>query len=142
MRLRSEEGRKLIKYGLVGGMNSGVDFAVFVTLVYAAGMASLWAQALSYTAGLLNSYFWNRRWTFGVKRKQTVGEMVRFIVVNGLSFGVATAVLLLLEHWGFGSILAKIVSFVFGLVVNYAGYRVWVFRGHTSQPDTHQPADA
>ncbi|MFC5702925.1 GtrA family protein [Cohnella faecalis] len=137
MRLRSEESRKLVKYALVGGMNSGVDFAVFVSLVYAAGMTSLWAQVLSYTAGLLNSYFWNRRWTFGVKRKQTVGEMVRFIVVNGLSFGVATAVLLLLEHWGFGSIFAKIVSFVFGLVVNYAGYRAWVFRGHTPQPETH-----
>jgi putative flippase GtrA len=125
--LRSAEGRKLAKFALVGGLNTGVDFAVFCLLVYGAGMLSIGAQIVSYAAGLLNSYLWNRRWTFGVKKQLKLGEVLRFIGVNLLSFAVATALLLALEPW-IGSAPAKALSIVISMAVNYVGYRVWVFR--------------
>ncbi|KIL36145.1 hypothetical protein SD71_09275 [Cohnella kolymensis] len=125
--LRSAEGRKLAKFALVGGLNTGVDFAVFCLLVYGAGMISIGAQILSYAAGLLNSYLLNRRWTFGVKKEHKFGEVMRFIVVNLFSFGAATGVLLAMEQW-LGSAAAKAVSVVISMAVNFVGYRVWVFR--------------
>lgn len=126
--LRSAEGRKLAKFALVGGLNTGVDFAVFCLLVYGAGMISIGAQILSYGAGLLNSYLWNRRWTFGVKKHHKAGEVLRFITVNLFSFAAATALLLALEQWGIASALAKALSVVMSLAINYVGYRLWVFR--------------
>ncbi|BBI35085.1 GtrA family protein [Cohnella abietis] len=133
--LRLSEGMKLAKYALVGGLNTGVDFAVFCALVYGAGLGSLWAQSISYLAGVINSYLLNRYWTFKVKKKQSVGEVVRFILINIVSFSAATLALLGLEHWGTESALAKIVSVVCSLAVNYIGYRLWVFRDVELQGD-------
>lgn len=125
--LRISESKRLAKYALVGGLNTGVDFAVFCMLVYGVGMISLWAQVISYTAGVANSYLLNRYWTFQVKGKMSVAELLRFMIINVISFVAATAVLLGLEQWGISSAIAKIVSVASSLAVNYIGYRVWVF---------------
>lgn len=127
--LRLSESKKIAKYALVGGLNTGVDFAVFCALVYGVGMGSIWAQTISYIAGVVNSYLLNRNWTFQVQGKRSMAEMMRFIWINVLSFAAATAVLLLLEYWGAESALAKIISVACSLAVNYAGYRLWVFQG-------------
>ncbi len=121
----------MAKYALVGVMNTGVDFAFFCVLVYAAGLGTAWAQTISYVAGIANSYVLNRVWTFQVKKRHRVGDIVRFIVVNVLSFAAATAVLLGLEQAGLEAALAKACSVVVSLVVNYVGYKLWVFRGDT-----------
>jgi putative flippase GtrA len=125
--LHISEGKRLAKYALVGGLNTGVDFAVFCILVYGVGMASIWAQVISYVTGVANSYLLNRYWTFQVKGKTSLTELLRFIIINVISFGAATTVLLGLEQWGLSSAIAKIVSVAFSLAVNYIGYRVWVF---------------
>jgi len=51
-------------------MNTVVDFAVFALLA-AGGLSVLLAQWLAYGCGVLNSYLWNRRWTFRVKGKRS-----------------------------------------------------------------------
>lgn len=125
----------MAKYALVGVMNTGVDFAVFCVLVYAAGLGSAWAQTISYGTAIANSYLLNRVWTFQVKERQRFGDVVRFIIVNVFSFAAATAVLLGLEQAGLEAAIAKACSVVVSLVVNYAGYKLWVFR---SEPRSGQ----
>lgn len=119
---------QMAKYAFVGVLNTGVDFAVFCALVYGAGFASVWAQPLSYGAGLANSYFLNRKWTFQVGKRRQAGEMIRFAAVNALSFAVATGALLALEQAGLASAIAKAGSVFVSLAVNFAGYKLWVFR--------------
>lgn len=130
---RWTEWIKLAKYALVGGMNTGVDFGVFCALVYGVGAASAWAQPISYGAGLLNSYFLNRKWTFKATGDRHLGDAVRFVVVNAVSFGAATGTLLALEAAGWEPVLAKCGSVFVALAVNYAGYRLWVFRLQSSE---------
>lgn len=129
LRLLAEKG-KMAKYALVGLSNTGVDFAVFCLLVYLGGASPLWAQPIAYGAGLANSYLLNRHWTFrsaaGVPAR---GSPVRFVVVNVVSFGAATAVLLALTHAGAPAAWAKAVSIAGSLALNYVGYRLWVFGG-------------
>ncbi|MBO9597016.1 MAG: GtrA family protein [Cohnella sp.] len=121
----------MAKYALVGIVNTGVDFAVFCALVYAAGLGSALSQTISYGAAIANSYVWNRVWTFQVKQRQHGGAVIRFVIVNALSFAAATAVLLGLEQAGLEAAMAKACSVGVSLVVNYAGYKLWVFRGDT-----------
>jgi putative flippase GtrA len=139
--LRLSEGIKMVKYAIVGGLNTGVDFAIFCLLVYGAGLGSIGAQTISFLAGMANSYLLNRYWTFQVKGKRSMTELTRFILINVLSFAVATAVLLGLEQWGTESALAKIASIVFSLAVNYAGYRLWVFPGTERMEQSGNRAD-
>lgn len=126
--IRVKESGRLAKYGLVGILNTGVDFAVFCLLVYVAGFGTVSSQGIAYGAGLLNSYLWNRHWTFQVKEGRIWLQLGRFVLVNAFSFGIATAVLLTLEHGGMPAVVSKIVSIGASFVFNYIGYRIWVFR--------------
>ncbi|WEK53406.1 MAG: GtrA family protein [Candidatus Cohnella colombiensis] len=127
---RRTELLKLIKYGLVGAMNTGVDFIVFCILVYGVGWGTVGAQVLAYSAGLMNSYLLNRYWTFRTTHTQSKQskQIIRFVVVNAISFASATLVLLALEQWGIHTVVAKMLSIAASLVLNYVGYRLWVFR--------------
>lgn len=131
---------EFIKFGLVGIMNTGVDFLVF-TLLMLAGVQYMAAQVVSYAAGTLNSYVVNKLWTFkgqehgqGDGRKAKAGgfdrkEFIRFAGLNG-----ATLLLSLLLLYGFksglglNSFLAKLAVTGFTVLANYAGSKLWVFR--------------
>ncbi|ADU94418.1 GtrA family protein [Geobacillus sp. Y412MC52] len=120
-----KEKQTVWRFAIVGVSNTAVDFAVFFLLT-AAGAPAAAAQVVSYGAGMANSYIWNRLWTFQVKRKANIGELLRFLVVNGLSLGVSLGVLLAGELftplW-----LAKMAATIAGMAVNFIGSRYWVF---------------
>jgi len=127
--LNGKEARKVAKFALVGLLNTGVDFAVFVMLVYGFKVPSVWAQLVSYASGVVNSYFWNRLWTFRAGGPGTLQDFARFVILNVVSFAAATAVLLGLEQGlGWAPAAAKAVSVAASLAINYAGSRWWVFR--------------
>ncbi|MBB6632687.1 GtrA family protein [Cohnella thailandensis] len=121
--------KQLAKFATVGVMNTAVDFVVFTALVYGLGAASALAQTISYLCGFLNSYVMNRNWTFRSEKRASAGEVVRFAVVNAVSFGVSMAILLGLEKGlGWSPLAGKIVSVIGSLAVNYVGSKLWVFR--------------
>jgi putative flippase GtrA len=129
-----KEKWRMAKFVLVGLLNTGVDFAIFVILVYGFAVSTIWAQAVSYTAGVVNSYLWNRKWTFQAQGWGTPGDLLRFMLLNAVSFAAATALLLSLERWmGWTPAAAKMASVAVSLAVNYAGSRFWVFRSPNAQ---------
>ncbi len=122
-------GKQFIKFGLVGVLNTAVQFAVFVVLYRLLHWPMLVASGMGYLAGIVNSYFINRVWTFEVKGKRQTGEFLRFVAVNIVSMGVNLGTLKLLVDWG-GLMpeLAQVLAIGSSLVVNFAGNRFWTFR--------------
>jgi putative flippase GtrA len=118
----------MAKFALVGGLNTGVDFAVFMGLLYGLGWPIGWSQAIAYGCGTLNSYLINRSWTFRAQGRAKGSEILKFVLLNAGSFVAATGVLLLLQQAGWLPPVAKAVSVAASLAVNYAGSRFWVFR--------------
>ncbi|AGT32362.1 membrane protein [Geobacillus genomosp. 3] len=120
-----KEKQAVWRFAVVGVGNTAIDFVVFFVLA-ALSVPAAAAQMASYGAGMANSYIWNRRWTFEVKRKANIGEFLRFLAVNGLSLGASLAVLLAAERlaplW-----LTKMAATMAGMAVNFVGSRVWVF---------------
>lgn len=86
------------------------------------------AQVAAYSAGVLNSFFFNRKWTFGRTGKANGVEAVKFIIVNGLSLLVSSQLLFVLydlNNWELW--LAKLGATAGGVTVNFIGSRLWVF---------------
>lgn len=52
------------KFSIVGIANTLVDAVLFYALTQVLLFPILPAKWISYSAGLANSFFWNRRWTF------------------------------------------------------------------------------
>ena len=126
---RSQGLLQFIKFNLVGLLNTGIDMAAFFALT-GVGVGYVLAQTLSYACGMLNSYIWNRNWTFRQKGEKTDGrkQILRFVVLNGATLLLSIALLyVLVTVIGLPAGLGKIIAKACTLVVNYAGSRFWVF---------------
>lgn len=114
----------------MGAGNTAVDFTVFFILNLA-GVLYLPAQVLSYTAGVVNSYFLNRIWTFRVAKKISFPEAASFFMVNCLSLLAASGFLYILYDANHLNLwVSKCIATGAGVIVNYTGSRLWVFAGN------------
>lgn len=130
LRFRGQELVQFIKFGLVGGMNTAVDFVVY-TLLMLSGVHYLAAQVISYTVGTVNSYVVNKLWTFkGAGSKSgNRKEFIRFVAVNLGSLLLSLVLLYALKSGlGMPALLAKLLVTGVTVIVNYAGSKLWVFR--------------
>jgi len=129
--------RQIIKFVIVGGFNTLLDFAVLNLLIFATGVASgtpfIFFKAVSFLVAVTNSYFWNRRWTF----RSDKPVFIQFLVVStiGLLLNVGTAsflVNILGPQLGLSEKIWANVGAVGGTLVvmtwNFLGYKFVVFK--------------
>jgi len=132
MKERIKENRmeyQLLKFGLVGVLNTAVDFGVFTLLTMLFSMDSIISHIISYTCGMINSYFLNKYWTFRIQGIGKKAEFIKFIFVNLLSLGMSSLVLnSLMTQAGLTMYLAKIGAILCSMAVNFAGSKLVVFR--------------
>lgn len=86
------------------------------------------AQLFSYSAGVANSYIWNRTWTFQVKEKAHGAEIVRFIIINLAAAGATFVLLYIFHKAGLSLFVSKMSATVAGMAINFIGNRLWVFQ--------------
>ena len=78
---------QFLKFGIVGVSNTLLTLAVYTLLLKVAGVWYLAASAIGFTAGAVNGFLLNRRWTF----RGHVGDAftpVRYVVVQGCGLGL------------------------------------------------------
>src|ERR1017187_138550 len=84
------------KFAVVGVLNSGVDFGILNSLILITGVVSgagfLAFKSVSVTLGVINSYLWNKYWTFDASQSPAARrELAAFLVVTLLAVGVNVA---------------------------------------------------
>ena len=119
-----------LRFAIVGASNTIVDFVVFFLLQPILGP---FAQIAGYAAGTVNSYYWNRRWTFATHKNQSKGEWIRFAVVN-VTVALLTTLILIGLHTCLPLWIAKVIVTVPSLALNYVLNKLWVFRPPTAEP--------
>ncbi|MGI6028357.1 MAG: GtrA family protein [Candidatus Heteroscillospira sp.] len=122
---------RVIKFGAVGIVNTAVDFLVFTMASELLVMKPAGAQSLGYGAGIVCSFVLNRFVTFSdAKKERGAGQfmrIVRFLVVNGVSWAVSAGLIELFTGLGMWKYLAKLVVTGVTMVLNYFGYKILVF---------------
>ena len=94
-------------------------------------------NSVAYSGGAVTSFFLNKYWTFGHKRRTTRREVVRFSIIlaleilysNGLVWLAGKVLQPLIANptlWGNAS---KLVAVAVGAVLSYAFMRFWIFAG-------------
>ncbi len=65
--LLSETIAQIAKFMTVGVLNTAIDAAAYFVLTRWLGLGSalVLAKGIAYVIGMVNSFFWNRTWTFG-----------------------------------------------------------------------------
>ena len=130
---------EVVKFAVVGVLNTLVDMGVFAVLNTLLGVNILVAQFFAYTAGIVNSYLFNSNWTF--KGSKTKSEVIRFVVLNLLTLLISMMSIKYFEGliqidalFGIpftakmNAFVAKICTVVFTLIINFIGSKFWVFK--------------
>jgi putative flippase GtrA len=83
-----------VKFGAVGILNTAIDLGLYFVLTRWLGLGALpiAAKSLSYSAGILNSFLWNKFWTFQ-SRAGTLATLVPFILTNLVGLGINAGIL-------------------------------------------------
>ncbi len=149
------------KFGLVGISNTVIDYTIFITvtsLLHVPLDLSYLVKYLSGTVAMLNSFYWNRRWTF--KSHASVGKSgAKFLTATLVSvYAIQPGMVKLFSGTSFGQAfggwwyhlaytlgitglapdllthdwLVKTIAFGMGVVGsaiwNFTLYKLWAFR--------------
>ena len=84
------------KFAMTGVLNAGVDFGGLNSLMLLTGIASgrgfIAFKSISVTLGVINSYVWNKYWTFdAAKSSGARRELISFMVVTLIAVAVNVA---------------------------------------------------
>lgn len=115
------------KFLLVGLSNTGLTLAVILALLWF-DTPLLVANGIGYGAGFVNSFIWNRRWTFG-----STGAMWRETIVYSAvwlgSYLLQMGALLVCSRWlQLNDTPSTIIAMAFFTGPNFLGNKLLTFR--------------
>jgi putative flippase GtrA len=132
------------KFAIVGVLNSGVDFGILNSLILITGLASgaafLGFKSISVTLGVINSYLWNKYWTFradtsepGAARRELIAFTVVTVAAVAVNVtGAAVIVNVIGAPRGVSPRMWANVGAISGagltLFTNFFGYKFFVFK--------------
>lgn len=120
---------KLIKFCIVGGINTLITLLIFYLLNKLLGMHYLISSTIGYIFGMINSYYLNKIWTFHDKDTRIALQFIKFIVVNVTSLSINILVMyILVDELKIDSMISQIIATGFSTISNYIGSRLLVFR--------------
>ena len=129
---------QVAKFALVGVSNTTVDFGLLNLLILSTGITSgagiIPMNTVSFSAAVLNSYFWNKRWVFGEGKR---GKFATFLLVTLIGVSINTGIVYTVTNYvpPVGNIsetlwinIAKVLATGISLFWNFTGYKLIVFK--------------
>jgi len=122
------------KFVLVGILNTAFDVGLYLVLTHWTGVFVRWrvvAKGISYGAGVLNSFYWNRSWTFKVR--VGVAAFTAFVAANLGAMAINAGVMYLsLNEFGLPEGLALALATGTTFVWNFTLCRWLIFKQRSS----------
>jgi len=144
---------QLLRFCIVGGLNTFVDVLVFNLLVWGLptqdnGLLVVY-NSLAYLVGAVNSFCWNKLWTFKQRSSASNDQLARFafvtslgIICNDAFLWLATTILSSLSLHSFLWInVAKVSAIAGSVMVSYVGMRFSVFTKNEEAEMSLPPAN-
>jgi len=145
---------QLLRFCVVGGLNTFIDVLVFNVLVWNFATQDtstlVFFNSIAYLIGAVNSFCCNKMWTFEHRSRVTREQVIRFLLVtvvgivcNDVLLGLVTSVLNNFSIHGFlWTNFAKVSAIAGTFAISYVGMRFSVFTKNTQEleripPSTH-----
>jgi len=106
----------------------GQDIALFIQGLGAASLDATLANIFGYSAGIINSFIWNKLWTFQVKNK-TRAQFGRFLFLNITCLLFSSfCIFVFIDYLGFPYGIVWIVTMTAVTFINFISSKYWVFK--------------
>ncbi len=125
-------GAQFIRFGLVGFVNTLIDYGVYELCILLLGESSyLLGQVLGFTCGTLNAYFMNSRFVFNGRDDKKPKHALRlFRCFTGYGATCLLAVFLLwvwVSKAGINEHIAKLINLCVTVPLNFVINKFWTY---------------
>ncbi|MDO9152978.1 MAG: GtrA family protein [Paludibacter sp.] len=119
---------QLIKFGIVGVSNTLLTAVVIWLMLRKLNSSDYFANITGYVVGLMNSFIWNRKWTFESKAEIS-STIIKFIVIFAVSYLLQLGALyLLLNFTEIDSYICQLMSMVVYTGTNFLLNKYYTFK--------------
>ena len=124
---------KAVSFGLIGVVNTVVDFSLFSLGYYLLGLPIVAANMLSWAVAVSCSYLLNSRITFSIdsRRELSVRTYLAFLLAQVAGFAANTATVVIASHF-MPVLLGKVLAIGASFMVNFSLSHFVVFRRPTA----------
>ena len=128
-----------VRFVIVGGLNTAIDFGILFTLVVL-GLPTVASNFVSTSVAMVFSFFANKSFTFRDTGQKTVKHIALFLIITIFGMWVIQPIIiqsikLVLEPWVANEyvilLIGKILATIASLIWNYLMYRRFVFKKQT-----------
>lgn len=143
---KRREAKRFVKFATVGALGAMTDFLLLNLLIQLLSFAEWQANAISFTAAVIQNFNLNRRWTFPESQERNAGKQLsQFALVSVIGLAINMVVFLTIhhtfeaqwiaaigdEHLGFtiSYNFAKLLAIGVVLFWNFAANRLWTYKG-------------
>jgi putative flippase GtrA len=122
---------QLTRFGIVGVINTGVDFGVYILLTR---LSDFWnanrvaAAAVSFVCAVISSFILNTFWTFRSDLHRWHHKLLKFMVVALGGLGWNVLVFFLLHRMGMHDIAAKAFADAIVIAWNFVLQKNWTYK--------------
>ncbi|MDQ3018407.1 MAG: GtrA family protein [bacterium] len=121
---------QLLRFAAIGALNTALDFIIlnYVTksLDVTSGVQLGVLNAISFTAAIIQSYVWNRAWTFSQTSGTPLQNAYRLVLVGGLGFAAFVATIL---GAAYGAVPVYYLIILAGFIISEVS--LWILFGLT-----------
>jgi len=132
---------QIVKFLEVGVLNTFIDIGILNLLVWQTGITSGGYLAplntISFLCAAINSYWWNKFWTFETGEETRGKEFLQFLAISMIGWGINTGIVVLGTTFltpvvaispGAWVNIMKITATLVSMVWNFIGYKFLVFK--------------
>lgn len=124
----SKSFESFVKFGIVGVLNTLINWLIFAVLNFL-GIYYILANIIAYCVATANSYFFNSKWVFKYNGKNKKGATIKFIILNLIGLGLNTIILyFLVDIMNLNKLISLVIATAIVMVVNYIVNKLWVFK--------------
>ena len=119
---------QLLKFGIVGVSNTLLTAITIWVLLRVLHFNDYSSNIIGYIVGLVNSFIWNRKWTFASDKK-VKDTIFKFSITFAISYLFQLGNLYLLIHYTqIDSYICQLISIVVYTVINFILNKYYTFK--------------
>lgn len=121
---------QFIKFILVGCSNAAVSLATYYIIIIICGHQTyLIGQTIGYIVGIVNSFFWNKKFVFSDTKQRSSYLFVKMCMCYGVTYFLQIGVLyILVEFCRVSTFLSPLIAIIITTPINFLLNRSWAFR--------------
>lgn len=125
---------RFLRFALVGGFATGIQYLLLIILVHLAGAEPVTASAVGFVVSAFANYIINYHFTFASNQRH-IAALSKFSVLASIGLFLNSAMMSGLIRLGLHYLPAQVMATVVVLLWNFVGNSLWTFRAHTAQTE-------